>query len=45
MTDEERIRRLELAVAALADMLEDSNPHIARELHEMAQILGDEDES
>lgn len=42
MENEVRIRRLELAVAALAEMLVDMNPHIEEELREMAVVMGED---
>ena len=41
MKNKDRIRRLELALAALCEMLENTNPHIAEQLADMAETLGE----
>lgn len=39
ISDHDRIERLESAVAALAGLLTTTNPHIERELMEIAVVL------
>ena len=40
MTDQQRIERLEMAFAALAELLQPTNPHIVIELQTFADVLG-----
>lgn len=39
MTDSERIERLEAAVSALAELLLDTNPHVAEHLADIIVVL------